>query len=184
MKVLLVQDIDNLGLAGEIKEVADGYARNYLIPGNLAVLATPGALKQADLHRRRAAERRDRLAAEMAALVKAISKTSLTFQAKAGEKGRLYGSVTTADIADKLAETLEQEVDRRKIVLDAAIKQLGTHTVTVRLSADYTADFEVIVEALETAEAAEAAAEEEPGAEEETVAEEEPVAEVEPAVEE
>jgi large subunit ribosomal protein L9 len=172
MKVLLVQDVENLGEAGEVKKVADGYGRNYLIPGGLAVLATSGALKQADLHRRRATRRRERISAEMAALARAIEQTTLTFKAKAGEKGRLYGSVTTADIAEKLAESLGQEVDRRKIVLQAPIKQLGSHTVTVRLSGDHTADFSVVVDPLEPIAVAEPA----------PVAE--PVAEAEPTVEE
>lgn len=175
MKVLLVQDVDDLGFAGEIKDVATGYGRNFLIPNGLAVLATPGALKEADLHRRRATERRQRLADEVAALAAAIGQKTLVFQAKAGEKGRLYGSVTTAEIADKLAEVIEQEIDRRKITLDTPIKQLGTHKVGVRLSTDVLAEFDVVVESLEAVE------EEAPAAE---VAEPVEVEEEAPAVEE
>lgn len=152
MKVLLVQDVENLGLAGEVKEVAGGYGRNYLIPKGLAVKATAGALKQADLHRRRAAERRQRLADEMAALAEAVRQTTMVFKAKAGEKGRLYGSVTTADIADKLSEAVGQEVDRRKVVVKEAIKQVGTHKATLRLSADVVAEFDVVVEPLDAEE--------------------------------
>jgi large subunit ribosomal protein L9 len=152
MKVLLVQDVDDLGLAGEVREVATGYGRNFLIPNGLAVLATPGALKEADLHRRRAAERRQRMADEVAALAATIGESTLVFQAKAGEKGRLYGSVTTADIADKLGEVAGQEIDRRKITLDTPIKQLGTHKVGVRLSTDVLAEFDVVVESLEALE--------------------------------
>jgi len=154
MKVLLIQDIDNLGLAGEIKEVANGYGRNYLIPQGMAVLATPGALKEADLHRRRAAERRQRLADEMTVLAEAVRNTTLLFQAKAGEKGRLYGSVTPADVADKLAETIGREIDRRKLTMEGPIKQLGTHKVTLRLSADVVVDFDVLVESLDAEEPA------------------------------
>jgi large subunit ribosomal protein L9 len=152
MKVLLVQDVEDLGFAGEVKKVATGYGRNFLIPNGLAVVATPSALKEAELHRRRAAERRQRLADEVAALAATIGQTTLVFQAKAGEKGRLYGSVTTADIADKLAEAVGQEIDRRKINLDSPIKQLGTHKVGVRLSTDVMAEFDVAVESLEAAE--------------------------------
>lgn len=152
MKVLLIQDIEDLGMAGEIKDVAKGYGQNYLIPKGLAVLATPGAMKQADLHRRRAAERRQRLADEMAALAQSIRQTTLVFQAKAGEKGRLYGSVTTAEIADKLGEAVEREIDRRKITLESPIKELGTHKVALRLSAEVVAEFDVVVEPLEEAE--------------------------------
>ncbi len=152
MKVLLIQDIEDLGMAGEIKDVAKGYGQNYLIPKGLAVLATPGAMKQADLHRRRAAERRQRLADEVAALAQSIRQTTLVFQAKAGEKGRLYGSVTTAEIADKLGEAVEREIDRRKITLESPIKELGTHKVALRLSAEVVAEFDVVVEPLEEAE--------------------------------
>ena len=163
MKVLLIQDIDNLGMAGEVKEVANGYGQNYLIPKGLAVLATPGAMKKADLHRRRAVERRQRLADEMAVLGEAVRQATLVFQAKAGEKGRLYGSVTTADIADKLAEAIGREIDRRKLAIESPIKALGTHKVELRLSADVVAEFDVVVEPLEDAEPVEAA---EPVAEE------------------
>jgi large subunit ribosomal protein L9 len=149
MKVLLTQDVENLGLAGEIKDVSNGYGRNYLIPGGMAVLATAGALQQADVHRRRAVKRRARISAEMEALARAVGKTSLTFQSKAGDKGRLYGSITSGDIAEKLSEAIGQEIDRRKIVLETPIKQLGAHQVTMRLSGEHTADFEVVVESLE-----------------------------------
>lgn len=163
MKVLLIQDVDGLGLAGEVKEVAAGYGCNYLIPRGLAVLATAGALQEAGLHRRRAAERRERLAQEMATLAAMVRQTTLVFQAKAGEAGRLYGSVTTAEVADKLAEAVGREIDRRKINLEVPIKQLGTHTVTLRLSGEVAADFDVVVESLEPLEIVEV---EEPAAEE------------------
>ena len=151
MKVLLIQDVDNLGMAGEIVDVADGYGRNFLIPNGLAVLATPGALQDADLHRRRAAEKRQRIADEMSALAASVGQVTLNFEAKAGEKGRLYGSITTADIADKLADAVGHEIDRRKLSLGAPIKSLGTHAVTLRLSPDIAADFSVVVESDEQA---------------------------------
>ena len=154
MKVLLIQDVDNLGLAGEVKQVPAGYGQNYLIARRLAVLATPGALKDADLHRRRATEKRQRVADEMAALAAAIQQTTLTFREKSGDKGRLYGSVTTADIAQKLVADAGLDIDRRKIHLATPIKQLGVHQVTVRLSSDIAAEFAVIVEPLEPLEAA------------------------------
>jgi large subunit ribosomal protein L9 len=181
MKVLLTQDVENLGLAGDVKDVANGYGHNYLIPKGLAVLATAGAQKQADVHRRRAAKRRARISAEMEALARAVGKTSLTFQAKAGEKGRLYGSVTSADIAEKLSKAVGQEIDRRKIILETPIKQLGSHQVTMRLSAEHTTDFEVVVESLEPLAAVEPAAAAEPAAVEEPAAAAEPAAVEEPA---
>ena len=171
MKVLLVQDVDNLGQAGDVKEVAVGFGRNYLIPKGLAVMATPGSLNDADLHRRRAAEQRQRQADEMAALANAIQQTTLNFEAKAGETGRLFGSITTAEVAEKLTEAVGKEIDRRWINLETPIKQLGTHTVSVRLAPDVAADFEVIVE---SPDAPEVVQEEEPSAEEQ---EQEPSAE-------
>jgi large subunit ribosomal protein L9 len=169
MKVLLIQDVEELGMAGEVKEVANGYGRNYLVPQGLAVLATSGALQEADLHRRRATERRQRIADEMAALAEAVRQTTLVFQAKAGEGGRLYGSVTTADVAEKLCEAVGEDIDRRKIILDVPIKELGTHTLTLRLGSDVAADFDVVVESLalieEPLEVSEPV-EEEPGVEE------------------
>lgn len=149
MKVLLIQDVDNLGMAGEVTDVADGYGRNFLIPKGLAVLATSGALQDADLHRRRATEKRQRIADEMAALAAAVGQVTLDFQAKAGDKGRLYGSITTADIADKLAVAVGQDIDRRKLSLEAPIKALGTHLVTLRLTPEATAEFSVVVEPIE-----------------------------------
>lgn len=170
MKVLLIQDVDNLGLAGEVKEVAAGYGRNYLISQGLAVLATPSALKEADLHRRRVAERRQRVADEMTALAGAVSQTTLIFQAKAGGKGRLYGSITAADVADKLAEAVDHDIDRRKLVMEGPIKELGTHKVTLRLGTDIATDFDVVVESLDAAdesvEAPESVDVEEPAVEE------------------
>jgi large subunit ribosomal protein L9 len=175
MKVLLVQDVDNLGLAGDVKEVANGYGRNYLIPNGLAVLAKAGALKEADVHRRKAAERRERIAAEMTAMAEVISQVELTFKAKAGEKGRLYGSVTAAEITEKLAESIGHEVDRRKIVLEGPIKELGTHRVSIRLGPDIMTTFGVVVEPLEPI------AEEEPEPAEEPAAQQEPEMAEEPA---
>jgi large subunit ribosomal protein L9 len=146
MKVLLIQDVDNLGMAGEVADVADGYGRNFLIPNGLAVLATPGALQDAGLHRRRATEKRQRIADEMSALAASVGQVTLNFQAKAGEKGRLYGSITTADIADRLADAVGQDIDRRKLSLETPIKALGTHAVTLRLSPEIAAEFSVVVE--------------------------------------
>jgi large subunit ribosomal protein L9 len=169
MKVLLIQDVEELGMAGEVKEVANGYGRNYLVPQGLAVLATHGALQEADLHSRRAAERRQRLADEMNALAEAVRQTTLVFQAKSGEKGRLYGSITTADVAERLCEAVGKDIDRRRITLEGPIKELGTHTLTLRLGSDVAADFDVVVEPLEPIE--------EPDEVSESVEEEEPAVE-------
>ena len=136
MKVLLKEDVDNLGYAGEVLQVADGYGRNYLIPRGLAVMATPGVLKQAESWRERAAIRLTELRKEHEALAQKINDTHLNFTARAGETGKLYGSVTTADITDQLNEVLGTDIDRRSIA-GGPLRQLCEHRITVRLSRDY-----------------------------------------------
>ncbi len=136
MKVLLKEDVDNLGYTGEVLKVADGYGRNYLIPRGLAVKASPGVLKQAHSWRERAAVRLTELRKEHEALSLKINNTNLNFTARAGETGKLYGSITTADITEQLNEVLGTDVDRR-LVTGGPLRQLGEHRVTVRLSRDY-----------------------------------------------
>ena len=145
MKVLLVRDVEKLGRAGEIKDVTGGFGRNYLIPQGFAVLATAGQIKQAEERLRAERKRVDAARRDAAALAAKIEGVTLTFTAKVGEQDRLYGSVTSADIATKLAEKIGAEVDRRKIELDEPIKRTGTYSVTVRLLADLTPAVNVIV---------------------------------------
>ena len=104
MKVLLKHDVPKLGKAGQVKNVADGYARNYLIPHGVAVLATPGAMKQADALARAEQLRQAQLASDASALAEVLKQTTLTFTARAGEGGKLYGSITSQQIADELME--------------------------------------------------------------------------------
>ena len=146
MEVLLLQDVDRLGSAGEVKRVAGGYARNYLFPKNLAVLATPGAIKQAKLRQEAMARRRERELSAAQALAQALDGQVVTFQARAGESDRLYGSITSANIAEALSAQVGQEVDRRKIELEEPLKELGTHAVTVRLAAGAEAKVTVVIE--------------------------------------
>jgi len=144
MKVLLKQDIDNIGLAGEVHKVSDGYGRNYLLPQGLAVVASPGMLKQAVVWRKKAEARREELRAEFEALSKKIEAVTLTFTARAGETGKLYGSITTSQIADDLNEALGTEIDRRKVGIEP-LRQLGEHKVVVRLSGDFQPELTVII---------------------------------------
>ncbi len=148
MKVLLVQDVEKLGQAGEIKQVAGGYGRNYLIPKGFAVLATAGQIKQAE-ERLAATRRREEAARRDAeALAQRIGGLTLRFTARsAGELDRLYGSVTNLDIANKLANEFDIEVDRRKIDLEDPIKRMGVYPVKVRLSANLEPMLNVVVEA-------------------------------------
>lgn len=145
MKVLLKEDVDNLGYAGEVHTVADGYGRNYLIPQGFAVKATPDVMKQAEAWRRRAEAHRAEMRAEYDLLAEKIRGVTISFTARAGDTGKLYGSITTAQIADRLNEVLHTEIDRRKVGTEP-LRQLGEHRVPVRLSADHHPEFTVIIQ--------------------------------------
>ncbi len=151
MNVLLLQDVERLGQAGEVKRVADGYARNYLFPRELAVLAMPGAVKQAEKQKKAEIRREAQAITEAQALAAKLDGMSVTFEARAGETGRLYGSITNVNIAESLSEKVGEEVDRRKIELDEPLKDLGTHAVTIRLAAEAEAKVTVVVEPEEEA---------------------------------
>ena len=144
MKVLLLEDVYNLGRAGDIKKVADGYGRNYLLPQNLAALATPGALKQADHIREQANTRRAALNQELGGMAEQLAEIELTFPAKASETGKLYGSITTQMIADRIKEDLGFDIDRRQLDTQP-IRSLGEHMVNARLTVDLIPEFKVLV---------------------------------------
>ncbi|MFQ6101496.1 MAG: 50S ribosomal protein L9 [Anaerolineae bacterium] len=173
MRIILTRDVPNLGQAGDVKHVAAGYARNYLIPKGLAIKATSGALKEFEHRRAAGARREERLAARAEALAGRISDLILTFEARAGEKGRLYGSITTADIAQALERETGEKFDRRKHILSEPIRQVGEHVVSVRLAADVVAEVKVVVrpEGGELAEAAPAESLEEPASEDDRIEE-------------
>ncbi len=179
MKVMLIKDVYKLGRAGDIKKVADGYGRNFLIPQGLAVLATPGALKQVERIKKQAEVRRAEQNKELEGLAGQIAGVVLTFAAKAGETGKLYGSITTQNVADALQEKTRYEVKRHQIELQP-IRNLGEFTAAVRLTMDLVPEIKIIVhregESLESAVAAEEPAEEEVPVTE-TVAEEAPAEE-------
>ncbi len=145
MKVILTQEVPNLGKVGEVKNVATGYARNYLFPRKLAVPATPGNLKDFERRRAAAAGRQERLAEHAQALAKRLSALTLTFEAKAGEKGQLYGSITPAEIAEALERETGETFDRHKHILAEPLRQVGKHTVQVRLAPDIVAEVAVVV---------------------------------------
>ncbi|RME49202.1 MAG: 50S ribosomal protein L9 [Chloroflexi bacterium] len=149
MKIILTENLPKLGEVGDICEVADGYARNYLLPQGLAIVATEGALKQVDNLKRQEARRRERVRDDAIAFKEVLEGLSLVFAAKVGETGRLYGSITSGDIADRIEEITGHEVDRRKIILDNPLKQLGTFQVPIRLLPEVTAQLTVVVEAEE-----------------------------------
>ena len=146
MDVLLLKDVPKLGRAGDTLRVADGYARNFLFPRQLARLMDEAAKKQV-LSLRDARQRKsDRLSQESTALARRLDGITLTVKARAGEQGKLYGSVTTSDIAEQLAQLHSAEVDRRKIELTEPIREVGRHEVEVRLSPQAVARINVVVE--------------------------------------
>jgi large subunit ribosomal protein L9 len=145
MKIILTETVQGLGEAGTMKEVADGYARNYLLPRKLAVVATRGSVKQAeaqaDLYTRKANKARE----EARGAAGVIEGKTVTIQARAGSENRLYGSVTPADIADALSSQYSLSIDRRKVQLAEPIHRLGTYTATADLGNGVTATFNVNV---------------------------------------
>jgi large subunit ribosomal protein L9 len=144
-QAILLKDVEDLGRAGEAIEVSPGYLRNYLLPRKLAQPATAGALEEAR-RRQEAAERAAREAAERADETAALlSKTVLTIEHRAGEDGRLYGSVTTKEIADSIAEARGLRVDRKKIRLDEPIREVGTYLVEIELGGGATARVKTII---------------------------------------
>ena len=145
MKIVLTQDVPKLGDAGTIQTVKDGYARNFLIPQGLAAMATPGMVKQVEERQRAEAKRIAKLEEEMQDLANRIAATQLEIVARVGEQGRLYGSVTSADIADRLAEQLGEEIDRRKVALDEPIRNVGDYEIPVRLVGKLAPTFKVRV---------------------------------------
>jgi large subunit ribosomal protein L9 len=129
MKVIFLEDVPNVAKAGDIKDVSDGYGRNYLLPKNLAMVSKPGAVTQvkAQIEARAETEKMKKLAAQ-------LEGKDITFTVKMGAKDRMHGSITAANIATELKELVGQEVDKRKIELAEPIKQLGIYDLTIKLA--------------------------------------------------
>jgi large subunit ribosomal protein L9 len=145
MKIILQREVEKLGDPGDIVQVADGYARNFLIPRGLAAPATKGAVKHAERLRSGHEERLRRAKAEAEATAARLAKAPLRISAQAGEDGRLFGSITAQDVADELSKTLDEQVDRRRIHLEEPIRSLGAHEVQVHLHPDVDATVTVDV---------------------------------------
>ena len=159
MKIVLRQDVPKLGEAGTIQEVKPGFARNYLIPQGMAVVATPGETKTAEHNAAVRARKIAKQEAQLQSLADKIEGKRLEFEVRAGEGGRLYGSITAADVAEQLASVVGEEIDRRKVVLEDPIRQLGEHAVTVHLVGRLRPAVTVIVVGDAEYQAAQAAAE-------------------------
>jgi len=145
MKVILKQDVEKLGKAGDVVKVAPGYGRNYLIPKKFAMEATTGNIKTAEIEKLAHARRDHREKESATLLAREIVKLTVTVRRKTGEEGALYGSVTAMDIADYLVDH-KIEIDKRKIQLEEPIKTIGEYQVPVRLHRDVTVPVKVVVE--------------------------------------
>ena len=145
MKVVLREDVEKLGRKGDLLEVADGYARNYLVPRGLAIVATKGVVDQATAMRRNRQVRDDRDKEAAQELATRLSASPIQVSAKAGEGGKLFGSVTSSDIAVAVKEQTKDELDRRKVTLAEPLKALGPAEVDVQLHPDVTVTLAVEV---------------------------------------
>jgi large subunit ribosomal protein L9 len=146
MEVILREDVEKVGARGTVVKVADGYARNYLLPKRLAVAATESNKKIVDQEREAHLRREAKLQTEAEGLGQLLSSVVLTFKRRVGENDQLFGSVTAKDIADAL-EAQKYHVERRRVLLDEPIHTLGEHTVNVRLHREVTTPIKVVVEA-------------------------------------
>jgi large subunit ribosomal protein L9 len=144
MKVLLLKDVYKLGRAGDTKKVADGYGRNFLLPQGLAVLATPGALRQVENIRSKATARRAALNQEMASVAEVLKGAYVTFGSRAGETGKLYGSVTPQMIVDAVNKKYNLQLDRHALETEP-LRTLGEFKAHIRLTVDLTPEVKIIV---------------------------------------
>jgi large subunit ribosomal protein L9 len=146
MKVVLSKDVKDLGTAGQVKEVSDGYARNFLFPRKLAIPATTSALKQVEARDKAVARKQESEEQRARLLAERLKKEPLKIFPKVGEQGRLYGSVTAADLAEALQKVLGQQIDKRKIELQEPIRTIGEYKVPYRISRTVSVTLNVQVE--------------------------------------
>ncbi len=145
MQVILTQDVEKIGQRGDIVDVSRGYVRNFLVPRDLAEVATPAKMEEARRQMEEAEERERRLAERSEEIAATLNKSVITIEARTGEDERLFGSVTAANIADAIQRARDVRVDRRRVMLDEPIKSLGTHQVPVQVHGDVQASVKVIV---------------------------------------
>ncbi|MFH0768621.1 MAG: 50S ribosomal protein L9 [Chloroflexota bacterium] len=145
MKVIFLEDVPHVAKTGDVKEVADGYGRNFLIPRKLALLASSGAIVAAEAEIKRKTRSQAQTEAELIELASQLDGKEVILEARTGGKDRLYGSITTADIAVQLESTTGLVVDKRKIELDEPIRQIGSYELTVRLAKDIEPKIKVTV---------------------------------------
>ena len=146
MKVILKQDVHNLGKKNEMVNVSDGYAKNYLIPRGLAVAASPSAINEMKSRQNAEKLRKQSEQNEAKKLQERINGVSITFYSKSGENGKLFGSITSRDIAERLEKEYKIRIDRKKIIMQEAIKSLGTYEIEIKLHTGISATLKVTVE--------------------------------------
>ena len=145
MKAIFLQDVKGKGKKGEIKDVASGYAYNYLIPNKLAIIATTTKLKEAEAFQESSDKRKEQEHEQAKELAVKLADTTITIKTKAGEGGKLFGAITSKQIGDALAEE-KIKIDRRKIILDEPIKSIGTTVVQIKIHPEVTATLKIKVE--------------------------------------
>jgi large subunit ribosomal protein L9 len=146
VRVILKAEVRGLGRTGEIKDVADGYARNYLLPKGLAIEATGGELKVLAQERQTEKTKKDRAHQDAEELAQRLGQVTLVFKLKAGDQGKTFGSVTAKEVADALKKEAKADIDKTKIVLREPLRSLGIHKVEVRLLTDVRANVTVAIE--------------------------------------
>ncbi|MCL4385420.1 MAG: 50S ribosomal protein L9 [Actinobacteria bacterium] len=146
MKVILIKDVEKIGNFGEVVNVKDGYAKNFLIPSGMAIIATPGNLKQIDLIKKSRIKVEAKSIKEANEIAEQLNGLKLIFKVKSSPEGKMYGSITNKDIADKILSFKKIEVDRKKIELEDTIKEIGNYNVEIKLYKDIKCSVNVVVE--------------------------------------
>ncbi len=146
MKVILIKDVPGSGDVGEVKEVARGYGRNYLLPNGLAVEASAGAMKQAESRIKQEKERKAQEARKLEILAERLQGKELHFKARVGTEDKLFGSITAAQISEELSKSVDTPVDKKHVVLERPLREAGSHEVLIKLSGKAEATVTVIIE--------------------------------------
>lgn len=146
MKIIFLKDVQGKGKAGEIKEVSNGYAMNYLIRNGFALPATARTIKQAEQNIKKTDTKKELSLEKLAEIAEQIEGQTIHIQARSGTGERLFGSITASAIAEELSKLLSSTIDKRKIVLDKALREIGSHQVTIKLSKDLEPEITVVIE--------------------------------------
>lgn len=162
MKVILTKDVEKIGSFGEVLIVKDGYAKNFLIPSGIAIMATPGNLKQIDLVKKSRVKVEAKSIKEANEIAEQLNGLKLIFKVKSSSEGKMYGSITNKDIADKILSFKKIEVDRKKIELEDTIKEIGNYDINIKLYKDEKCTVNVVIEPDKKQAEAETEQEEEP----------------------